>query len=172
MKRLTSLLCTLLLTVFSLQAQSLTGTWRTYIDLEESTDGMFWYLTFSDASDAYFRMTMRYSDKETGTFDFSYTMKGSYTYGDNKIHLQFDRNSLKMNLDKVVWNSEIATALFRNAELDKEMKRVVNEALSEGTATLRAELPYDNELSVIDLSENTLMVSEKGATITYIRFNH
>ena len=165
------LLTLLLATSLSLSAQSLDGTWRCYLDDPENPNGQFWYYTFSGSSKLLWKMTTRYEDAEIGQIDFSYEIPCTYSRTGNTFNIVPDTNKMRLNIDRTSWKRDVLMMFHQNPGMEDQIKAELMKSLEEGKKDMAETLGGSYVLTVIDFTENTLMVKDDESTLTFVRYN-
>ena len=171
MKKTLMLLTLLFTTSLSLSAQSLDGTWRCYLDDPDDPNGQFWYYTFSGASKLSWKMTKRFEDEEIGQIDFSFDLPCTYNRTGNTITITPNVNKMTLNIDRTSWKRDILMLFHQNPGLEEQMKAELMKGLEANKAEMAEALGNSYVLTVIDFTENTLMVKEGESTLTFVRYN-
>lgn len=171
MKKSLTLLTLLFAASLGLSAQGLDGTWRCYLDDPDNPNGQFWYYTFSGPSKLKWKMTTRYEDAEIGQIDFSYDIPCTYQRTGNTITITPDVNKVKLNIDRTSWKRDILMLFHQNPGLEEQTKAELVNGLDANKKELAETLGTSYVLTVIDFTENTLMVKDSETTLTFVRYN-
>lgn len=160
----------LLMAAVGVQAQSLTGTWKTAPETDEDGDTSTWIFAFKQNSQFTLGMTMSTSDPEVGTFEFSLTMPGTYKRDGNTLTLNVDPKKSEGKISKMEFSSEMEELFKDNPELKKTimdmMQKQVDQELKK---SFQEELPFDGDLTIQKLTSTTLELTDDDDVIKFTR---
>lgn len=157
----------MLMAAVGMQAQSLTGTWKT--TMTEGEEKMDFYFIFTQSS-----MTMKGSvsqfDREVGTIAVSVKVPCTYTHSGNKLNVKTNPDQVTLTIDKMDFIGEIAEAMKKSPELKKMIKDQVQKSMQDSKGEIVKEFPQGGELDIISLTDTKLTLRDNtGETIHFTK---
>lgn len=171
MKKTLLLITLLLTTCLGLSAQSLDGTWRCYQDIDDDPNGMFIYFKFAGKSDLMITFTMRIEDADIGQIDVAYDVPATYSREGNILNCQLDAKKTKMRIERVAWCRELKVQFYREPGMEEAAKAMLEEVLTAESGKLVETFSIFSQMTIIDLTAETLMLKAGTDTMTFVRFN-
>lgn len=157
----------MLMAAVGMQAQSLTGTWKT--TMTEGEEKMDFYFIFTQSS-----MTMKGSvsqfDREVGTIAVSVKVPCTYTHSGNKLNVKTNPDQATLTIDKMDFIGEIAEAMKKSPELKKMIKDQVQKSMQDSKGEIVKEFPQGGELDIVSLTDTKLTLRDNtGETIHFTK---
>lgn len=166
MKKTFLLMALMLLTVGSMQAQSLYGKWQTDMSDDEMNAQMFF--TFSQSGTCDMSIAIVLEDDEMGSMEFLFTLPGTFTRTGDQLHIELDKSRIQMKLGEMKWKGEMAEMAKDPAtkELIENMLKAEMEKQKNDKAN---EFPDDLDCTIKQLTSTTLELEEDNDIMTFKR---
>lgn len=165
MKRQITFLALMLLAVMSISAQSLEGTWKTATETDEDGDKATMFFTFQSGGKLTWRILMAASDKETGNFEMSMIIPGTYVRNGNRLSLRVVPKKATCKVEKVEFLGE-----YKELAKDPAMKAKVLDMLQDAMSKemkkeFAKENPFDGDVTISKLTATELTLKEDDGDI-------
>ena len=112
--------------VMSISAQALEGTWKTATETDEDGDKSTFFFTFEQGGKLTWRILMAASDNETGNFEMSMIIPGSYVRNGNRLTLKVIPKKATCKVEHVEFIGE-----YKQLAKDPQMKAKVLDMLQD-----------------------------------------
>ena len=165
MKRQITLLALMFMAVMSISAQALEGTWKTATETDEDGDKSTIFFTFEQGGKLTWRILMAASDNETGNFEMSMIIPGSYVRNGNRLTLKVIPKKATCKVEHVEFIGE-----YKQLAKDPQMKAKVLDMLQDAMSKemkkeFAKENPFDGDVTISKLTDTELTLKEDDEDI-------
>ena len=157
----------MLMAAVGMQAQSLTGTWKTA--MIEDDQKMDFYFIFTERT-LNMKGVISMDDPEVGKIVVSVKVPCTYTRNGNKLNVKTNPGQAKMSIDKMEFTPEIASAIGQSPELKKMIEDQMKEAMESSKGEIVDGFPSGGELTIVTLTSTKLTLrDETDETIDFAK---
>lgn len=163
------MLCVLAVFALSTSAQSIIGKWAS--EPQKEDEGIMTYIfDFQDKKNVELGVECDMSDEDM-SLAFELFAKGTYKHDGNKISFVLDKKDMKFNIKKMKFGGENAELFKDNPELEEGLRKMVMKIVDEEKENILESLPTNNEMTIVELTKNTLKVSDEEIVLDLKRVN-
>jgi len=169
MKKTMMLLAIMLLSVMSMSAQNLIGTWKTTMD----SDGqpIKFYLAFNGQTTLKMKIAVTMNDPEVGSFTIAVNMKGTYSKKGSRLNLHFTPKTAIVKLQNVKWAGNVKAAIESSPEKKKMFDEMLEEQLQSVKNDIVNEIPFGETMIIKTLTSKILEIHSDvdNQTVTFTK---
>ncbi len=170
MKKTMTLTTIMLLSVMSMSAQSLIGTWKSSMPDEHGLTMQFGF-TFFPNSDFILRISDDLVDPSIGSWTIAIYVNGTYAQKEDKLHLKFNSNSTLVQMENEVWNDEVLKTFNSRPHAKEAFYEMMGESLQTTKDEFMKLLPFGEMMNIKTLTERQLQVysEDEKKVFTFVR---
>ena len=151
----------------SSSAQSIIGKWVS--DLEKDGDGnMVFILNFKDKKNLEIGVECDMNDDDMA-MNFSFVVTGTYQLDGDILKLALNTDDMKFDIKKMDFKGELAETIKENPEMKETIQKMVMDAIEGQKNEIVDELPLDGELTISELTDTSLKISEGDEVTSFKR---
>ena len=161
MKKIISLVTVILLSVSSMSAQSIYGTWRGMREADEETSSWM-YIAFIEEDNSFAMISQNSFADETVSFDVNVRGYGLFSFDGEKLNMMLDGSKTTASLEEVVYSDELKKRFRQNRGLKATMEAEVQKTFRSTKKELENELNEKAEqfrhCKVVGLTNTKLII--------------
>ena len=161
MKKVISIITVLLLSLSSVSAQSIYGTWRGMREADEETS-TWMYIAFIEHDNSFAMISQNSGADENVSFDINIRGYGLFSFDGEKLNMMLDGSTTTASLEEVVYSDELQKTFRKNrgmkATMEAEVQKTFRSTKKELENGLNEKAEQFRHCKVVGLTNTKLII--------------